>query len=350
MAVDDEGVETLKKSAEEVVPGSKADYYHKVGLFDRETNSAPAISPSGAIETAELIRLIGGNFEGALLPAVTWLTSEVNGGTVCVDDGELLLATNTTADGEGVVQSVNRAEFITATFNKAHLAFGFGDFTATDVICEFGMYDPVSNILSGDGVFYRNDSGTITLVRRRGGVEVEEVDEADFNGSNTFVKNNEIHVYELTYNAGRIDFLQDRKIIHRMTSLDAVAFNTTHLTLGALIQNINGNTAANTLRTRGFACSRIGTSTAQPDSITLSTPQSILLKNSPGELKSIVITDSGAGVAELQLFDDVAEVGTPIYTINLTEGLISLPFNRRLNFGLFAVVTGNNFEVGINWR
>ena len=33
MAVDDHGTETLKKSAEETVPGSKADYYHKNGLI-----------------------------------------------------------------------------------------------------------------------------------------------------------------------------------------------------------------------------------------------------------------------------------------------------------------------------
>lgn len=33
MAVDDHGLEVLKKSGEQAVPGNKSDYYIKVGLF-----------------------------------------------------------------------------------------------------------------------------------------------------------------------------------------------------------------------------------------------------------------------------------------------------------------------------
>ena len=37
MAVDDHGIETLKKAAEEMVAGSKADYYHKVCVVNGTT-------------------------------------------------------------------------------------------------------------------------------------------------------------------------------------------------------------------------------------------------------------------------------------------------------------------------
>ncbi len=325
--------------------------------FDSETGSFSALSPSGAIEVGELIRLIGGNFEGATLPAVIWETQSINGGSTSVVDGELLMETNTTADGEARVQSVDRAEFITATFNKAHLAFGFGDFGAADVICDFGMFDPITTVFLGDGVFFRNNSGAIELIRVRGGVEVETVVKANFNGAaitsnpaNVFIEDEQIHVYEIVFNAGRIDFLQDRRLIHRMVSLTSVAYNTTHLTLGARMRNINGNTSANILRSRGFACSRIGTASAEPDSITINVASSTLLKNSPGQLLSIIITDTGVAGAEVELFDADNGAGTPFHTVSLTDTLIDLSFNRRLNNGLFVVASGNAFEFAINWR
>lgn len=324
--------------------------------FDNELNSFAAIAPSGTLETGEIIRLIGGNFEGAVLPTVIWTTQSINGGTVTIVNGEMLLQTNTTADGEARVQTVNRAEFVTATFNKGHLAFGFGNFSAANVICEFGMFDPINQIISGDGVFFRNVSGEIKIVRRTGGVDIV-VDFGDFNGvtetnnpDNVFIKDNNIHVYEIVYNAGRIDFLQDRRLIHRMTSLASVAYETVHLTLGATIKNINGNTANNTLRSRGFSCSRIGSSSAQPDSITLNSNTTELLKNSPGQLESVIITDSGVGGASLELFDALDGTGTPFATVNLTDNLVDLMFNRRLNTGLFIDASGNGFEVVVNWR
>lgn len=321
-------------------------------LYDEQASSEPAISPSGAIETGELIRLIGGNFEGSILPPISWAQNLVNGGTTSITEGELLLMTNGAANGAAEVQSINRAEFVTATFNKAHLAFGVDDNTATDVIYEWGLFDPVNPTVSGDGVFFRLEDGVFYAVRRSGGVDVEVVSQDNFINplGNTIVKDNNIHVYELTYNAGRIDFLQDREIIHRMVSTASVAYETVHLTLGARIENKNGNTTPHTLRTRGFSCSRIGVATAQEDSVTLNVPGSILLKNSPGVLESVTIVDSGAGGASLALYDADNSGGTPFHTVDLTSSLNTLRFMRRLNFGLFVVASGNNFEAGINWR
>lgn len=42
MAVDDHGIETLKKSAEEMNPGDKSDYYHKVGLVSEGVEVSPS--------------------------------------------------------------------------------------------------------------------------------------------------------------------------------------------------------------------------------------------------------------------------------------------------------------------
>ena len=323
--------------------------------YDAQTRSFSAITPSGTFETGELIRLIGGNFESGALPTTTWQTLGTNGGDATAVTGELLLSTNTTADGQADVQSTNRAEFVTATFNKAHLAFQSVNFSNTDVIREWGMFDPVVNILSGDGAFYRNNEGAIEVVVRKAGVDTV-VEEVDFNGSavtgfdNTFVKDDNIHIYEILYNAGKIEFFQDRKLIHSFNSAAAVAYETVHLTLGASVRNINGNTTNNQLKTRGFSCSRVGTQAAENDSITINGPGSLALKNSPGKLLNIIITNVGIGTANIELFDATDGTGAPFATLDLTESLVDLSINRRLDNGLFYVATGSGFEILINWR
>ena len=321
-------------------------------LYDRETNSEAAISPSGALETAELIRLIGGNFESGTLPAITWATNVTGSGTAIAAIGELMIRTGTIADSTAEVQTVNRAEFTTATLNKAHLAFQMDNFTNADVIREFGMFDPVTPIFSGDGVFFRNNSGAFSVVRRKGGAEVEEVTSANFSNvaDNPFVADDLLHVYEIVYNAGSALFFRDRKLLHRMVEISEVAYETTHLTLGARCENINGNIVDNTLETRGFSCSRIGTSTAEPDSITISAASSGLLKNSPGKLVSIILNDTGVGGATLDLYDNVAIAGGPVVSLDLTDSITDLDYGRRLNTGLFFDASGAGFQLIINWR
>lgn len=319
--------------------------------YDLQTGAEWAIAPTGTLEVGELIRLIGGNFDRGPLPPVQWQTGITGTGTVAQIDGELILSTGVTPDSTANIQSINRSEFVTATFNKAHLAFEMEDFLAPDVIREFGLFEPVTPLILGDGVFFRNNSGSIQTVRRRGGVDVEIVDEVDFNGGNDFIKDNSIHVYEIVYNAGSALFFQDRKLITIIGSPESVAYDHVHLYLGASIQNINGNTTDNTLKTRGFSCSRIGSNAAQPDSITVRAPGSGLLKSSPGVLESILITEVGTGGAQLAVYDNNAAVGIPVFIVDLTiNSLFDLNFRRRMNNGIFYVVSGNGFEAQINWR
>ncbi len=201
-----------------------------------------------------------------------------------------------------------------------------------------------------------DNGGDFSVVRRKAGTDEEVVKMADFNGETftdrdpTFTLDSNIAIYEILYNAGRIDFLRNRLLLHRMTSLDAVAYETVHLTLGARVENINGNTTDNMLLTRGFSCSRVGSTSSEPDSVTVNAAGSAVLKNSPGQLLEVLITDTGVGGASLELFDNTVAVGTPIATVDLTTSLISLPFNRRLNNGLAYTATGAGFELEINWR
>ena len=333
------------------IPGGRPLDIPRQTIVDEQTGSLIAVVPSGTLEVGELIRLTGGNFEtGALLPNL-WQTNFVNGGTGTVVDGELVVSTNTTADGASFIQSVNRARFITATFNRAHLAIQMPGRLNTDVIRRWGAYDPVTPLVSGDGIFFENASGQIKVVRRRGGAEVETVLLEDFNGNKIpgtdiiFVEDGDVHVYEIVYNAGAILFFQDRRLVHRMSSLTSVAYDTVHLALGLEVQNINGNIINNTLKSRGFSISRVGTQTANPDKFLINASGTATLKNSPGTLRSIIILDTGVGGATLEIFDALDNTGTPLFVLDLTAELITLNFGFDFNIGLTYDASGASFEV-----
>lgn len=314
-------------------------------LIDSETGAPSFIAPSGVIETAELIRLIGDNFEtGDLLPNI-WTTGLTGSGTVTAITGEAVAMTGTTADSTAGFQTVNRARFVTATFNKAHLAVAMPGFSNTDVVREWGAIDLIDPTFNGDGVCFRNTSGVIQLIRTKAGANAEVVDEVDFNGDNPFIKNDNVNIYEIVYNAGTALFYQNRKLLHTMTFTDAVGYETVHLSVSLKVSNINGNTVDNTLKTRGFSCSRIGNASAVPDKFRITASGSDTIKNNPGILTRIIILDTGTGGASLELFDSATPGSNTILELNLTDSLVALDFGFEMNNGLSYTATGGNFEV-----
>lgn len=327
-----------------------------VRLFDPVTRAFATISPSGATEIASLIRLIGGSFEAGTLPVDTWVTEEINSAPVPIAvSGELLLQNGTVANGEARVQTTSRAELIDSTSNVFLSFVQHIDFDAVDNVTEWGIGDPVVNIFSGDAAFFRNTAGVITIVTRKAGVE-SIIAEGSFNGStiagldNSFVKDDNIHFYEIIYTLGKAEFFQDRKLIHSFTPLTQIAVTTIHLPNFALNRNINGNTTDNTFKIRALSTSRMGSIAADSDTHTFNADESILLKNSPGKLVSVIITDTGVGGASLELYDALDSAGTPFAIVSLTDSLINLIFNRPLDTGLFVVADGVAFEAIVNWR
>lgn len=325
--------------------------------YDPQTRAVGAIAPSGALETAEIIRLIGGNFETGALQANIWSTAVVGSGTVTAVTGEAVASTGTTANSEARFQTNKRARFVTATFNKAHMAIQNEGYSNPDVLRKWGMFDPVDPVISGDGVFFQNNAGNMELVRRKAGANVLTVGESDFNGDIVpgtkvednikIIKDEKVHIYEIVYNAGSALFFQDRRLVHRMTFVDAVGYETVHLRLGAEVMNINGNTTNNTLKTRGFSCSRVGTSAAQPDFFPVRGSGTGLLKNSPGTFRSVIITKTGTAGADITLYDAIVPgtLADQIAEVDLTDSNIALPMGFDFSFGLSYIATGANFEV-----
>jgi len=320
-------------------------------ITDAQTGATTVISPSGTQETGELIRLIGGNFESGVLLDHIWTTALTGTGSAASVTGEAVLATGATANSSAMVQTVRRARFVTATFNKTHLAMQMPGFNNADVIRKFGFYDPVTMIGSGDGVFLENDSGAIRLVRLRAGVEEQVVLEAAFNGNDVpgtdgvkFVRDGDVHIYEMVYNAGSVRLFQDLRLVHTMSYLTSVGYETTHLPIAMELVNINGNTVNNELKSRGFSCSRIGSEAAVPEPFNIIIAGSDTIKNSPARLRSVIVTNPGSGAATIEFFDSPTPGLNRIFGLSTSAKLV-VPLNFETSNGLSFTATGNNFEI-----
>jgi hypothetical protein len=318
-------------------------------IRDRQGGWEMALAPSGAFEVGELIRLVGGNFEsGTLLPNLCLENSSGSGSAEAVL-GELVLDTATTANGFAEVQSVRRARFVTATFNKAHLGVTMPNFNAADCVREVGMFDPVQNIINGDGIFLRNNAGTVSIVQRKGGVEVAEIPETNWNGrldpnGNRFTKTEGIFLIEIVYNAGAVFFYQNRRLLHRFGFGDSIGYETVHLPVAARIENINNNTTQNLFKVRALSCSRIGSASSIPEYYRVTNAGTVTIKKSPTNLKKLVISQLGGGAASVVIYDSATGTNNPVVEFELTKAQTDHELDIELTNGLTYQATGPGFE------
>ena len=316
-------------------------------IQDSQTASPLLIAPTGAAQVAELIRLVGGNFVSSQpLLSHIWDIVLANGGTNVTTDGELILSTNTTANGSVIIESVRSARFITATYNISHQGVAIPSPDNTDVIRRWGAFNPAGSSING--IFFENNSGNISVVRLKNDVVAETVAESSFNGNNAFVKDGNVHIYEIIYNAGAINFMQDRKLIHRMSAASSAAFGTPHLKIGHKLENINGNIVNNELITRGSSISRIGSSSTIPEPFHITAAGTFFIKNSPGRLHRIIIGDRGVANSEITVFNSTTAADEVIAIIDSGDVAGSLDYaGLEFDIGLTILVDGANVDVTI---
>lgn len=317
-------------------------------LFDSQTNSSLLITPNGQLNTGELVRLTGGNFVGGqpLLPHTWTLTPTGSGGSVTAE-GELNLSTGVTPNSSSRLTSFRKARFITATFNLAHLAISTPGFQNADVVRRWGVFDPIATSLGLNGVFFENNAGNYSVVRVKNGVEEDRVPEIGWSAPNLLIKNNDVAVYEIFYNAGTIFFFQNRKLLHVMSSLDSAAYNSPHLRAGATVENVNGNAVDNLLVSRGFAISRIGANSAIPEPFHIIASGTFVIKNTPARLHRVIINNKGTGAATLQMFNNFEASGEVIGEPSTSDVSGSIEYQIELDEGLTVVAMGAQIDATV---
>lgn len=316
-------------------------------LHNPDTESPALVAPNGTLNVGDLIRLVGGNFiSGRSLLAHIWTESFTGSGSTSTVDGELIISTGVVADSTAMVESFDTARFITATFNLTHQAIGNMGWDNTDVDRIWGAID--NNLTNGVG--FRNNAGAISVVRYKNSVLTEEVLEASFNGNAAFIKSDSLKIYEIFYNAGTIFFEQNGNLIHKMQSTDSAAFGTPHLKIGHIVKNINGNIVDNKMTTRGSSISRIGSSSAVPRSFVIEAVGTYLIKNTPGKLHKIIVTQKGAGTSTIEVYNNIIAAAPKLISdISTANVQGDLAINVEFDDALTVVVSGTNIGLTVTY-
>ncbi len=315
-----------------------------------------AISPNGSFNVAELVRLAGGNFiSGELLLPHLWTEEFVGTGNTSTADGELIMSTGVTANSASRVQSARKTRFITATYNLSHQAISTPLRAATDVIRRWGCFDPVGGVTDGIFVEMIGDGATATydFVRFKNGVEAARLLEANWSASGAtglLTKSDNVSIWEIYYNAGAFFLLQNGNYVARLSSAVDAAFGEPHLFVGHSVENINGNTTDHMILTRGSSISRFSSHAAVPQPFVVAATGVHQVKNGPGRLHKIIITNKGNGQATIEIYD-TRDLGaglipanyhvSPINTANV-QG--DLDFETEFTEGLVVEVAGNAID------
>lgn len=317
-------------------------------ITDPQTGDRQIVIPGGLNPVVEIFRLIGDNFDpGVLLPHI-WTIQELNGGTASTisSPGQLIMSTNTTANGRVTVQSTRRARFIIGSLNLLKQSVATPNLTAIDTIRRWGCFDP-ENIV-GNGAFFQLQDGNYSVIIRDTGVDTL-ITEANFNGGNVLTKDVNAHFYNIFFSRGLIEFFQDFNLIHKTLLGNTLGFSDPHCRIGQEIENINGKAINEQLIVRGGTIDRVGSSAVRPIPFHINSAQSLVIKPSPGNLHNVIVNRLGTGNASLEIF----ESGTPgsgslIATIDLANGVVDHAYNMEFE-ALSFVSTGGQIDVTVTY-
>jgi hypothetical protein len=146
------------------------------------------------------------------------------------------------------------------------------------------------------------------------------------------------------YNAGKIFFLQDRKLVHVMGSPSSAAYGTSHLRCGHRIYNKNGNTVNNEMLSRGSSIGRLGSRDVAPNFKFIDGAGTYFIKNNPGTLHKILLTDFGTGSSTITFYNNFAASGEIIGQLDTNDVIGELGYALEFDEGLTIVVTGGNVK------
>lgn len=318
----------------------------QTSIIDHQIGEPVTITPSGSLKTADLIRLIGGQFNNNAILPTFWTTLVANGGTNVVGGGELTLSTNTTANGSAKIQSFKKGRFISDNVNVIQCDARLGDISAVNNVRRWGAFDP-NNTIDGNGHFFEFNGSDIRIVTRKGGVD-SVIPSASFNGDTPFILDTAAHNYEVFYSSTYAYFFQDRKIIHSAMFPMFSPFLTFDLRLGFENTNTGGSTTQRQLFTRGSSLARLGPATGRPNFANVSAAGTVTLKNNAGNFRRVAVSDPGVAGASISFYDSLTASGTLIATIDLTVASVaSLEFDLDFDTGLTYIVTGAGFNLTV---
>jgi hypothetical protein len=339
----------------EIIERNGVSYYRQrtevIGFTDHY-GTKQYIAPNGELVSLPLYKLVGDSFATASLDPNMWASTLVAGGTAEISSGELLISTNTTANGSATVESVSVARFIGLGPNKFRSLFRFAVVNAPNNTRDWG----VDTITQTDGALFRISNGVFSIVTKKGGIETVIADGSTskpFNGQygTTYTIDNDYHNYEVIYQPRQVVFTIDDKILHTAKTTSSPWSNTLHLHAHFQNTNTGGSTTNVTMQSLLGVVSRFGIPETQEKSyhqsgITAGT----VIKVGPGDLHGLTLSALGNNT-DITIYDNTAASGRILFASGpMPANTTPLAIDKHginFNIGLTIVIATTTANVDV---
>jgi len=303
----------------------------KVGIKSMEDAYGFGIenTPTDELRVITPFRLAGSSFDNTTIDTNFWAVTNTLGGTT-TQAGQLILSTNTTANGATIAQSVKKARFSPGSSNVFQANLRLGDTGVTNNVRRWGAFDGTN------GAYFKLSDTTLYVCTLKASVETA-VASSSWNDNRTVPTLTNFNNWEIYYLPGKVIFTIGGILKH--TARFPTTAWTDDLTLNVRADNTNsgGITSNNILYTKAMVISRLGNSSTAARYNYIGTNVTTVLKLGAGRLHSIVVTDNAGTIV---VYDNTAATGVQIAVIDASKVLGSLEFHVDFSNGLTFVTSG----------
>jgi hypothetical protein len=335
----------------EIIVRNGVSYYRQrtevIGFTDHY-GTKQYIAPNGELVALPLYKLVGDSFATASLDPNMWSSTLVAGGTAAITGGELVISTNTTANGSAIVESVSVARFIGLGPNKFRSLVRFAVINAPNNTRDWG----VDNVTMTDGALFRIVNGAFYVLTKKNSVETV-ISNGTFNGQygTTYTIDNDYHNYEVIFQPRQVVFTIDDKILHTARTTSSPWSNTLHLHAHFQNTNTGGSTTNVTMESLLGVIARFGIPETQEKSyhqsgITAGT----VIKIGPGDLHGLTLSALGNNT-DITIYDNTAASGRILFASGpMPANTVPLPIDNHgisFNIGITIVIATATANVDV---
>jgi hypothetical protein len=311
-------------------------------------------TPMGEQRSIIPTRLVGSTFDGTTVDSSFWTVANTLGGTTTQANAQVVLATNTTANGATVLHSFRRGRYVSGSSMayRTQLSLSIG---VTNNKRRWGVAYGATMPTITDGAYFQLDGITFSIVTLRAGVETK-IDSGSFNGTLgvSYDPSTTNHTYEIYWTNGKVYFVIGDEILHTHTaSAQTWAAVMSHY---IFMDNVNSSniTSNNTITCRVSSIRRLGQLQTQPTHKYQSgTTAGVICKYNAGNLHKLIISNVSQS-SVVTIYDGTTTGGTVLWssgsmgsqTIPFTLDFYSVPFFN----GLFFTITGSNCNVFLSYE
>ena len=276
------------------------------------------VTGTNAVNTVEIVRLVGTNFDGTTKDPNFWTETVTGTGSVTQSGGEIEIATGTTANSTAQYDSVRRARFVVGSSLQWQGIVKFVTAGTADNVRRVGAYDTT------DGFYFQLDGTTFSVGYRKDSVDTL-VNSGSFNGNYgpNYVMDTAYHKFAIEWASKGVFFYIDGVLLHK----DGQGHRSNYLSLPIRLENVNDNGSVTNvvLDILATAIVRYGQLDTSATSKRMSGTGTTVCKYGPGILKGIIVS-AVVNTADINIYDGLTTGGTLIWASG-NQGARTEPFN-----------------------